>query len=411
MQSNSKSNGLLPIARAVKIINDTIVPISKYGLCTLDKALDRVIAKDIESPVNVPSFDNSAMDGFALKFSDLATNTRLVLVGKSFAGKPYTRAIKVGQCVGIMTGAEIPEGADTVVMKENTQADGDTILFTHKVSKGDAIRKAGGDIVKGAIVLPKGSRVSALNIGLMASLGYDQIPVFDQLKVAIFSTGDELQPPGEAPSKGKIYDSNRPMLVAMARRIGADVIDLGNIPDNKELIRAAFEKADKVAHCVITSGGVSVGEADFTKEVLSEYGEIDFWKLAIKPGKPLAFGRLDNSIFFGLPGNPVSAAVTFDQIAVPALDVLSGSSSYKALQINAKATSQFKKRPGRTDYQRATYSYSEQGELLVKAADTQSSGVLSSFSKSNCYAVLESERGLVEKGEQVVIQPFGKVIN
>lgn len=410
MRDNCTSDGLLPIEHAMQIIKDTIIPISEFSLCTLENALDRVISQDIESPVNVPPFNNSAMDGYAIRFADLSMDTTFLLVGKSFAGKPFNQSINAGECVGIMTGAELPEGADTVIMKENAQADGSSILFTHEVHLGDAIRKAGGDITKGSVVLTKGSRVSALNIGLMASLGFKEIPVFDKLKVAVFSTGDELQSPGEKPLKGKIFDSNRPMLVAMAKRIGAEVIDLGNIPDNKKMLKAAFEQADKLAHCVITSGGVSVGEADFTKEVLAEYGEIDFWKLAIKPGKPLAFGRLCNSIFFGLPGNPVSAAVTFDQIAVPALNVLSGSRSYEALQIKAKAISKFRKRPGRTDYQRATYSHAENGELVVEAAGTQSSGVLSSFSKSNCYAVLERERGLVEIGEHVVIQPFGNVI-
>ena len=411
MQNAYTGDGLLPIEQAVQIIKNTITPIANYHSCKLDNALDKIVSRDIESPINVPPFDNSAMDGYAIRFTDLAVNKQLLMVGKSFAGKPYLGTLGAGECVRIMTGAEIPEGADTVVMQENTQADKQTITFTHGVSQGEAIRKAGGDIRQGEVVLTKGSRMSAINIGLVASLGFDHIPVLDSLKVAVFSTGDELLTAGEKAVKGKIYDTNRPMLVAMLKRIGADVIDMGIIPDNKEKIKAAFETADKVAHCVITSGGVSVGEADFTREVLEEFASIDFWKLAIKPGKPLAFGRLTKSVFFGLPGNPVSAAVTFDKIVAPALALLSGSLLHKPFQASAKATTRFRKRPGRTDYQRAIYSHSPSGELLVCVSGTQSSGVLSSFSRSNCYAVLESDRGNVDVGEQVLIEPFDKVIN
>jgi molybdopterin molybdotransferase len=231
------------------------------------------------------------------------------------------------------------------------------------------------------------------------------------LKVAVFSTGDELLAVGSAPRDDRIFDTNRPMLVAMLSKLGAEVLDLGIIPDSKEKIREAFEHANQHADCVVTSGGVSVGEADYTREILEEYGNIEFWKLAIKPGKPLAFGRLSDSIFFGLPGNPVSSAVTFDQIAAPALRYLAGCPMASPKFQPALAASEFRKRPGRTDYQRAHFFVNEQNELSVETTGSQSSGVLSCFRQSNCYAVLENERGSVAKGEIVQVLPFSRLIS
>jgi molybdopterin molybdotransferase len=310
-----------------------------------------------------------------------------------------------------MTGAQIPQGADTVVMQENTQAKGEHITFTHAIKKGDAIRPLGDDIKRGSVVLTKGKRISAIDIGLLASLGIAQVSVYRQLVVAVFATGDELLDASESAREDRIFDSNRPMLIAMLKRLGAKVIDLGIVGDSKKLIKEAFEKANSSADCVITSGGVSVGEADYTREILEEYGNIDFWKLAIKPGKPLAFGRLSDSIFFGLPGNPVSSAVTFDQIAAPALAYLAGHAMHIAPKLQARVKGVIKKRPGRTDYQRALYYTDNNGELCVKIAASQSSGVLSGFSTSNCYAVLENERGSVTEGETVYILPFSACIS
>lgn len=406
--------GLRPIEQAQSTILANIKPIEEKETCTLNCALGRIIATDIVSPINVPAYDNSAMDGYALNFDDLATTNTLKQIGKSFAGNKYSPKLEKGQCVRIMTGAEIPEGANTVVMQENTTVSNEQnqalITFTHEVNKGSAIRLAGDDIKQGDVVLSKGKRISAIDIGLLASLGICNVPVFRQLKVAVFSTGDELQEPGETLIDGHIFDTNRPMLHAMLTKFGANVIDLGLIGDDKNNIRAAFEHANKHADCVITSGGVSVGEADYTREVLDEYGSIDFWKLAIKPGKPLAFGRLPNSVFFGLPGNPVSAAVTFDQIAKPALSYLAGEASAQPLQLSAVATCGFKKRPGRTDYQRAFCYTNDKGVLCVNTKVSQSSGVLSGFSKSNCYAVLESERANVNEGETLSIVLFDTCI-
>lgn len=402
--------GLMPIEQAKKIILETTKQITEAEHCLLSNALDRIISQDIISPINVPAYDNSAMDGYALIYNDLQNTDTLKQVGKSFAGNKYEGLLHSGQCVRIMTGAEIPGGADTVVMQENTQVHGEQVTFTHHVSKGSAIRPAGDDIKIGTVVLSKGRRISAIDIGLLASLGINEVPVLRKLKVAIFSTGDELLLPGEAPRDDRIFDSNRAMLGAMLSRLGADVLNLGIICDDKAKIKAAFEQANELADCVITSGGVSVGEADYTREILSEYGNIDFWKLAIKPGKPLAFGRLPNSIFFGLPGNPVSAAITFDQIAKPALAHMAGEQIEEPIVLSAIATCVFKKRPGRTDYQRAFYYVNDKHGLCVTTAGSQSSGVLSCFSTSNCYAVLENERGRVEEGETISILLFDRCI-
>lgn len=401
--------GLMPIEQAMQLIMASITPICEIQNCALSEALDRAIAKDIVSPINVPAYDNSAMDGYAFNFDDYEESNKLTQIGKSFAGNAFKGEIKKGQCVRIMTGAEIPEGANTVVMQENTSAD-DNIITIHKATKGDAIRPAGDDIKSGSVVLKAGARISPIDIGLLASLGFADVPVIRRLKVAVFSTGDELLAVGSQARSDRIFDTNRPMLVAMLSRLGADVLDMGIIADSKDKIRRAFEQANEVADCVITSGGVSVGEADYTREILDEYGTIDFWKLAIKPGKPLAFGRLSDSIFFGLPGNPVSAAVTFDQIAVPALAYLAGCTSSKTTLLPATASSAFKKRPGRTDYQRAHYFVNEHGQLCVESTGSQSSGVLSCFRQSNCYAVLENPRGKVESGEKVNILPFANTI-
>ncbi|MFQ3208148.1 MAG: molybdopterin molybdotransferase [Glaciecola sp.] len=409
MKGTCDSPGLMPIEQAMQLIMDTITPFSEVKNCHIDEALDRVIAQDIISPINVPAYDNSAMDGYALRYADFLKTKTLVQVGKSFAGHSFEGKMQLGQCVRIMTGAQIPEGADTVVMQENATANEDQITFI-EATQGDAIRPAGDDIQKGAIVLRVGARISPIDIGLLASLGIASIPVYHQLKVAVFSTGDELLAVGNPPRDDRIFDTNRPMLVAMLSRLGAKVMDLGIIVDDKEKIRAAFEYANKHADCVVTSGGVSVGEADYTREILEEYGTIDFWKLAIKPGKPLAFGRLSDSIFFGLPGNPVSSAVTFDQIAAPALRYLAGCKVSTPQFLPAIAATSFKKRPGRTDYQRANYFVNDQGKICVATTGSQSSGVLSCFRQSNCYVVLENQRENVAVGESVQILPFTNLI-
>ncbi|MBF7074508.1 molybdopterin molybdotransferase MoeA [Glaciecola sp. MH2013] len=402
--------GLMPISEAKTIIHSMLTRVTEIELCNLEGLLDRVLAEDVISPINVPAYDNSAMDGYGFSHASSEQSNRFTIIGKSFAGNAFQGTVAAGECVRIMTGAEIPSGVDTVIMQEATTQSDSIMTISSEVQAGANIRKAGGDIMKGTSVLKQGHRIGAVDIGLLASLGINKLRVYRKVTVAVFSTGDELLAAGEAAREDRIFDSNRPMVIAMLRKLGVEVVDLGIVQDNKTAIRSAFEKANELADCVITSGGVSVGEADYTREVLDEYGSIDFWKLAIKPGKPLAFGRLPNSYFFGLPGNPVSSAVTFDQIAKEAILHIAGCNTKQPTLFAAIAATRFKKRPGRTDYQRVAYFKNDDGELCVKHVGTQSSGVLSSFSRSNCYAVLEQERGTVEIGETVSILPFDSSI-
>jgi molybdopterin molybdotransferase len=367
------------------------------------------LAQDVKSTLNVPPHDNSGMDGYALRAEDLADTDALTLVGESFAGHPFDGEITVGQCARIMTGATIPAGADTVIMQERTQVDGNTIRFSVKPAVGNNVRRKGEDIADGDVVLTQGRKITAADIGLLASLGIAKVTVSRQLVVALFSTGDELKVPGETLGYGDIYESNRYTVAAMMQRLGVKILDLGIIADDKDAIRQAFKTADEQADVVVSSGGVSVGDADYTKDILEEQGEIGFWKLAIKPGKPFAFGKLPNSFFIGLPGNPVSAMVTFHQLAVPTLRKMMGQGDFENPRIKATLTSPIKKKPGRTDYQRGIFTI-DNGQATVCTTGSQGSGILSSMSVGNCYIILPLDGGSVESGEPVEVELFDGLI-
>ncbi|KAE9638003.1 molybdopterin molybdotransferase MoeA [Aeromonas veronii] len=403
------TSGLLPLSDALQGMLEQLACCCDSEQLPLPEALGRVLASDIASPLAVPPFDNSAMDGYAVRLEDLASGTPLIMAGKAFAGQPYQGEWPAGHCVRIMTGAPVPAGTDAVVMQEETQADGDRITFLAQPEPGQNIRRAGSDIGKGACVLPAGTRLTPREMPLLASLGVATVPVRRPLKVAIFSTGDELKPVGTPLAHGDIYDSNRYGVRAMLARLGCDCLDLGIIPDDPAQLRAAFIRADEEADVLITTGGVSVGEADFTKQLLDELGEIGFWKLAIKPGKPFAFGRLPRAWFFGLPGNPVSAMVTFDQLVQPALAKLAGQHFERPLQLQAIAAESLKKSPGRLDFQRGILSQGPNG-LEVRSTGSQDSAVFSSLSRANCYIVLEQERGRVAAGETVTVEQFGGLL-
>lgn len=403
------TSGLLPLSDALQGMLEQLACCCDSEQQPLPEALGRVLASDIASPLAVPPFDNSAMDGYAVRLSDLTAGTPLIMAGKAFAGQPYQGEWPAGHCVRIMTGAPVPAGTDAVVMQEETQADGDRITFLAQPEPGQNIRRAGSDIGKGACVLPAGTRLTPREMPLLASLGVATVAVRRPLKVAIFSTGDELKPVGTPLAHGDIYDSNRYGVRAMLARMGCDCLDLGIIPDDPAQLRAAFIRADEEADVLITTGGVSVGEADFTKQLLDELGEIGFWKLAIKPGKPFAFGRLPRAWFFGLPGNPVSAMVTFDQLVQPALAKLAGQHFERPLQLQAIAAELLKKSPGRLDFQRGIMSQGPNG-LEVRSTGSQDSAVFSSLSRANCYIVLERERGRVAAGETVTVEPFGGLL-
>ena len=398
--------GLMAIEEAKLKISQLVKCVSETELIPLEQSLDRVLAQDVHSNINVPGFNNSAMDGYAFCLKDLKELSTLRLVGKSLAGNAYSKTLQKGECIRIMTGAILPEGADTVMMQENAIVDSEQISFTKLPELGNDVRLAGESIKKGSLVCPEGKKVCAADIGLLATLGCETVSVYRKLKVAMFSTGDELMRVGESYQSHKIYDGNRPSIIALLTKLNCEVIDFGIIADDKDAIRQTMLDADSQADCVITSGGVSVGEADFIKDILAELGQIDFWKIAIKPGKPLAFGRLPNSFFFGLPGNPVSSFVTFNQIAADALRLMSGSKPVQAPSFSAKSIGMLRKQPGRVDFQRGRCFVDEQGQLCVESTGPQGSGIFSSFLNSNCYIVLERERGRVEAGETVNIQMF-----
>lgn len=398
--------GLIPVETALGKILDQVSPLETVHSVPLTDVMGLVLADDICSPINVPPFANSAMDGYALRIADLEHTDTLEMVGKSFAGIPFEGTCQPGQCIRIMTGAEIPAGTDTVIMQEETEANGNQIRFTGRAKQGENVRPIGDDVKLGEVVVAKGNRITAREMPLLASLGIATLPVYRRPVVAFFSTGDELRPVGETLDAGQIYDSNRYGIRALLEKFGCDVMDLGIIPDDPAKLRDAFNAATQ-ADVLITSGGVSVGEADYTKDILDQEGEIGFWKIAMKPGKPFAFGTIKNTWFCGLPGNPVSAMVTLYQLVQPMLAKLAGHSQYTPPQrLAAKATTTFKKRPGRADYQRGIYQINAQGQVEVATTGNQGSGAFSSMHQANCFVVLEQERGRVEAGETVTIELF-----
>lgn len=403
------TGALLPLNEALQGMLDQLACCCDTEQLPLPQALDRILAEDIASPLSVPPFDNSAMDGYAVRLEDLAAGAPLKVAGKAFAGQPYEGEWPAGHCIRIMTGAPVPAGTEAVIMQEETELEGELVRFISQPRPGQNIRRRGEDMAEGSQVLASGLRLSPRELPLLASLGIATVTVRRPLKVAIFSTGDELKPVGTPLAHGDIYDSNRYGVKAMLARLGIDCLDLGIIPDDPAQLRAAFIQADSEADALITTGGVSVGEADFTKQLLEELGEIGFWKLAIKPGKPFAFGRLPNAWFFGLPGNPVSAMVTFDQLVRPALAKLAGQTWVPPLRIGAVASEPLKKAPGRLDFQRGILSAGPNG-LEVRSTGSQDSGVFSSLSKANCYIVLEQERGRVAAGDTVTVEPFAGLL-
>ncbi|MBX9446409.1 molybdopterin molybdotransferase MoeA [Dickeya chrysanthemi] len=405
------TSGLLSLEQARHAMLAQVSALTDTETVSIYQAAGRITAAAVTSPINVPLFDNSAMDGYAVRCHEL-TDQPLPVAGKAFAGAPFDADWPAGSCIRIMTGAPIPAGADAVVMQEETERDADgRIRFTHAVKPGQNIHRIGEDLRQQAQVLPAGTRLGAAELPLLASLGIATIPVVRRLRVALFSTGDELQPVGEPLREGQIYDTNRFAVRLMLEQLGHDVIDLGIVRDDPAALRQAFQQADQAADVVISSGGVSVGEADYTKQMLEALGDIRFWKLAIKPGKPFAFGKLSHAWFCGLPGNPVSAAVTFYQLVQPLLAQLSGHSSWSLpARFRVKTTTPLKKSPGRLDFQRGILARTDQGSLEVRTTGHQGSHVFSSFSQGNCFIVLEADRGRVEAGEWVDVEPFNSLL-
>ena len=396
--------------QALKKIFNAISPIDENEIIPIRDALNRVLGENIKSKINVPSARNSAMDGYAINKKDIPSNTTstLKIVGQSFAGSPFKKSIKKGECVRIMTGAVMPAGSDTVVIQEHvllTNSKTEIIIENNVMPEGN-VRQAGEDISIGEVALTKGKKLAPADIGLLASLGLSKISVTRKLRVAFFSTGDELRSLGEDLDDGEIYDSNRYTLYAMLSRLNVEIIDMGVIRDDKKSIAEAFSKAQAKNDLLITSGGVSVGEADYIKTILEDFGNVNFWKVAIKPGRPLTFGNLGNTLFFGLPGNPVSVMVTFYQFVQPAIKKLSADCSGLPLTVKIPSASKLKKKPGRVEFQRGIIEKDSNNNITVRKTGPQGSGILRSMSEANCFIVLPLDNEGVEPGDLVDVQIF-----
>lgn len=407
----SHTAGLISIEQALEKMLHYRAAISECEKIPLAQASGRITAQAIISPLNVPPFANAAMDGYAVRIADITANKAVAIAGKALAGSPFLGKWPPESVIRIMTGAPIPEGSDAVIMQEWATETESGISFSSVPQKGQHIRLAGEDIQQGATVIDAGVRLGTTELPLLASLGIAQVNVVRRLKVAVFSSGDELQSIEKPLHVGQIYDSNRFAIKLMLAQLGCDIIDLGIIQDDPEALRAAFLQGDQVADVVISSGGVSVGEADFTKQILDEIGQISFWKLAIKPGKPLAFGQLKHALFCGLPGNPVSALVTFYQLVQPLLAHLAGDRHWQPpVRMRARTLTALKKSPGRLDFQRGIVSVNQHGELEVHTSGAQASHIFSSFIQANAFIVLERERGAVAAGEWVNVELFNALL-
>ncbi|GMR16853.1 MAG: molybdopterin molybdotransferase MoeA [Gammaproteobacteria bacterium] len=403
-----KQTPWLNVDEAINRMTSTVNKIQDTEVVAIRDALNRVLAKEVISSINVPPYANSAMDGYAFNSVDLPTSgeNTLTLVGKSFAGIPFAGEVKPGECVRIMTGAQIANGTDTVIMQEQVQVNGNAITIKSGHCKNENVRHIGEDIKNGDTVLNVGQHLTPAELGVLASLGVAEVTVQKKLRVAFFSTGDELRNVDEELEEGQIYDSNRYTIFGMLKNLGVELIDMGIIPDDRQAIENAFIQASKQADAIITSGGVSVGEADYVKETLDKLGKVDFWKIAMKPGKPLAFGFVNDAVFFGLPGNPVSVMATFYQFALPTLKTMMGLNATKATVVKVPCKTDLRKKPGRTDFQRGILQTNEQGELIVESIGMQASHVLSGMSKANCFIILPQDWGNVEAGTLVDVQPF-----
>ena len=378
----------------------------------LRDGLDRILAEDLLADRAVPPADNSAMDGYALRCADWPAEGALALAGTATAGTPFKGALPAGQCVRIMTGALVPAGCDAVIMQEECEVTGQgcttRVRPVRAPRPGENIRRAGEDIAVGAGLLDAGRRLRPADLGLLASLGLSAVEVLRRPRVALLSTGSELREPGEPLAEGQIYDSNRYLLTAMLRRLDVAITDLGICADTPERLQAVLESAARGHDVVIASGGVSVGEADHTRRVLDRIGRVDAYKVAMKPGKPFTFGTLGEALFLGLPGNPVSATVTFHQLALPALRQLAGERSGESpLLVPARAAAPLRKKPGRADFQRAVLFADGDGHR-VATTGSQGSGVLSSVTRANAFIRLEAERGDVAAGDTVSVLPFDR---
>ncbi|MDT6960028.1 molybdopterin-binding protein [Cupriavidus sp. SZY C1] len=410
----------LPVDQANAIIAGVLEPVQGVEQLAIRAALDRVLAYDVISPIDVPPHDNSAMDGYAFAGQALAGaggNIALEVIGTAYAGTAFNGEAQAGQAVRIMTGATLPPGCDTVIPQElvEVQAGGNLVRFAaDAVRAGDNRRQRGEDLSRGQAALRAGRILTPADLGMLASLGVAEVKVRRRLRVAFFSTGDELRSIGEPLDPGCVYDSNRYTLHGMLRRLNVDLIDMGVVRDDPAAMEAAFRSACETADAIITSGGVSVGDADYTKQIMDKLGEVTFWKIAMRPGRPMAFGRISSNghdaVLFGLPGNPVAVMVTFYHFVRGALHRLMGADVAPLPRICVRTTTPIRKKPGRTEFQRGIVAAGPDGYLQVRLTGEQGSGVLRSMSEANCFVVLDHDQGPVAAGDTVQIVLFDGLI-
>jgi len=398
----------LPVAKANEVIRSFVHPVSGVEKLRVRAALGRVLAKEVVSPINVPSHDNSAMDGYAVRNDDLGAGEPVTLteIGTAYAGREFTGEVRRGECVRVMTGAVMPKNTDTVIMQEAVNVEGKRVTIPAGQERGQNRRLAGEDLQKGKAALRAGRMLRPADIGLIASLGIGEVSVRRKLKVAFFSTGDELVSVGKKLKAGNVYDSNRYTLWGMLTRLGCESTDLGVVRDDPKELEAAFRKAAAVADAVVTSGGVSVGEADLTRQMMAKLGEVVFWKIAMRPGRPMAFGRIRargrSAYLFGLPGNPVAVMVTFYHFVRGALLTMMGRTDADLPLLRAKSETAMRKKPGRTEYQRGILEL-KNGEWGVRLTGAQGSGILRSMSEANCFVVLGHDQGAINAGDYVEV--------
>lgn len=404
---------LMPVVEAQRRLFDSLQRTNHIENVAIDEAMHRVLSSNVVSPFDVPMQANSAMDGYALNARSIPSDgeSALTLIGTAWAGKPYGGCVNEGECIRIYTGAIMPAGADTVVIQEHARAASDHIGIDSSAVAFKNVRQAGEDVAAGQKILEQGRSLEAADIGVLASLGIKSVEVFRKLRVAFFTTGDELQAldshvDGEPLAPGMLFDSNRHTLAAMLSSLHVETIDLGIVRDNEHETRDALKRAADQADLVITSGGVSAGDADFVTRAFHDVGSVSFWKLAMRPGRPLAFGAIGDAAFFGLPGNPVAVMVTFLQFVKPAIRHLSGCTDIMPLEIPARCLSTLRKSPGRVEYQRGVLSLDESGEVVVQSTGKQGAGRLSSMSSANCLIVIAVETEGVQAGDRVMVQPF-----
>lgn len=391
----------MSVNQARQFIQQFLSPVSATEILPIRESLGRVLSADIISPNNVPNYNNSAMDGFAFKYSE---GVKIIkIIGTAFAGKPFNGEIKAGECVKIMTGAILPASADSVVMQEHVVIKGESITLLRDIKPGANVRMAGEDLSLGQVVLARGHLMRPADLGLVASLGIGEVSAYKKVKVAFFSTGDELISIGKPLAEGQIYDSNRYTLFGMLSRLKLDILDLGAIPDDPKRLEATLLEAANEHNVVITSGGVSVGEADHMKALLAQHGQVLFWKINMKPGRPLAYGKIGNAHYFGLPGNPVATMVTFYQFVREAIITLMGATYQPPPLFRVECTEPIKKATGRTEFQRGLL-YDVGGIWKVKPTGAQGSAILSSMSQANCFIVLDESTGNLDAGASVQVQ-------